>query len=45
MQGFIFAGGLGTRISEETVSEPKPFVEIGSKPILWDIVKIYLLLD
>ena len=35
------AGGLGTRISEETVLKPKPMVEIGGKPILWHIMKVY----
>lgn len=37
----ILAGGLGTRISEETVVKPKPMVEIGGKPILWHIMKMY----
>jgi glucose-1-phosphate cytidylyltransferase len=37
----ILAGGLGTRISEETIFKPKPMVEIGGKPILWHIMKIY----
>jgi glucose-1-phosphate cytidylyltransferase len=37
----ILAGGLGTRLSEETVSKPKPMVEIGGKPILWHIMKTY----
>jgi glucose-1-phosphate cytidylyltransferase len=37
----ILAGGLGTRISEETGSRPKPMVEIGGRPILWHIMKIY----
>jgi len=37
----ILAGGLGTRISEETSSRPKPMVEIGGKPILWHVMKIY----
>jgi glucose-1-phosphate cytidylyltransferase len=41
MKVVILAGGLGTRISEETVSKPKPMVEIGGKPILWHIMKIY----
>ena len=41
MKVVIFAGGLGTRISEETDSRPKPMVEIGGKPILWHIMKIY----
>jgi len=41
MKVVILAGGLGTRISEETVIRPKPMVEIGGKPILWHIMKIY----
>jgi glucose-1-phosphate cytidylyltransferase len=41
MKVVIFAGGLGTRISEETETRPKPMVNIGSKPILWHIMKIY----
>ncbi len=41
MKVLIFAGGLGTRISEESESKPKPMVEIGGKPILWHIMKIY----
>ena len=41
MKAVILAGGLGTRLSEETVSKPKPMVEIGGKPILWHILKIY----
>ena len=41
MKVIIFAGGLGTRISEETDARPKPMVEIGGKPILWHIMKIY----
>ena len=41
MKAVIFAGGLGTRLSEETVLKPKPMVEIGGKPILWHIMKIY----
>ena len=41
MQAVILAGGLGTRISEETSTRPKPMVEIGGKPILWHILKIY----
>ena len=41
MKVVIFAGGLGTRISEETDSRPKPMVEIGGKPIIWHIMKEY----
>jgi glucose-1-phosphate cytidylyltransferase len=41
MKAVILAGGLGTRISEETGSRPKPMVEVGGKPILWHIMKIY----
>lgn len=41
MKVVIFAGGYGTRISEETVTLPKPLVEIGDMPILWHIMKIY----
>jgi len=41
MKVVILAGGLGTRISEESVLRPKPMVEIGGKPILWHIMKIY----
>jgi glucose-1-phosphate cytidylyltransferase len=41
MKAVIFAGGFGTRISEESGVRPKPMVEIGGKPILWHIMKIY----
>ena len=41
MKVVILAGGYGTRLSEETVVKPKPMVEIGEKPILWHIMKIY----
>lgn len=41
MKVLILAGGLGSRLSEETVLKPKPMVEIGGKPILWHIMKIY----
>ncbi len=41
MKCVILAGGLGTRLSEETVKIPKPMVEIGGKPIIWHIMKIY----
>ena len=41
MKVVILAGGLGSRLSEETVLRPKPMVEIGGKPILWHIMKIY----
>jgi len=41
MKAVILAGGMGTRISEETHLKPKPMIEIGGKPILWHIMKIY----
>ena len=41
MKAVILAGGLGTRISEESVLKPKPMIEIGGKPIIWHIMKIY----
>lgn len=41
MKAIILAGGLGTRISEETHLKPKPMIEIGGKPILWHIMKMY----
>lgn len=41
MKAVILAGGLGTRLSEETTVRPKPMVEIGGKPILWHILKLY----
>ncbi|HEY7953338.1 MAG TPA: glucose-1-phosphate cytidylyltransferase [Solirubrobacteraceae bacterium] len=41
MKAVILAGGLGSRLSEETTVRPKPMVEIGGKPILWHIMKIY----
>jgi glucose-1-phosphate cytidylyltransferase len=41
MKAVILAGGLGTRLSEETGSKPKPMIEIGAKPLLWHIMKIY----
>ena len=41
MKAVILAGGLGTRISEETHLKPKPMIEIGGKPILWHILKLY----
>src|SRR4026208_208017 len=41
MKVVILAGGLGTRISEESVLRPKPMIEIGGKPVLWHIMKIY----
>lgn len=41
MKVVILAGGLGTRISEETTIKPKPMIEIGGKPIIWHIMKIY----
>lgn len=41
MKAVLLAGGLGTRLSEETVIRPKPMVEIGGRPILWHIMKLY----
>ena len=41
MKVVLLAGGLGTRLSEETVVRPKPMVEIGGKPILWHIMRLY----
>jgi len=41
MKAIILAGGFGTRLSEETISRPKPLVEIGGRPILWHIMNIY----
>jgi glucose-1-phosphate cytidylyltransferase len=41
VKAVILAGGYGTRISEETVSRPKPMIEIGGYPILWHIMKLY----
>ncbi len=41
MKVVILAGGYGTRLSEETHLKPKPMVEIGGKPVLWHIIKIY----
>src|SRR4051794_39796295 len=41
MKAVILAGGVGSRISEETILRPKPMIEIGGKPILWHIMKIY----
>lgn len=45
MKAVILAGGLGTRISEETYFKPKPMVEISGRPILWHIMKIYSSFD
>ena len=45
MKAVILAGGYGTRLSEETGVKPKPMVEIGDKPILWHIMKIYSAYD
>jgi glucose-1-phosphate cytidylyltransferase len=42
MKLVLLAGGLGTRLAEETSVRPKPMVEVGGKPILWHIMKIYL---
>ncbi|MFM8214691.1 MAG: sugar phosphate nucleotidyltransferase, partial [Pirellula sp.] len=41
MKAVILAGGMGTRISEETHLRPKPMIEVGGKPLLWHIMKIY----
>lgn len=41
MKAVLLAGGLGTRLSEETASRPKPMVEIGGRPVLWHIMKLY----
>ena len=41
MKAVVLAGGLGTRISEESISRPKPMIEIGGRPILWHIMKMY----
>ncbi|MDD4892586.1 MAG: sugar phosphate nucleotidyltransferase [Candidatus Rickettsiella isopodorum] len=41
MKAVILAGGAGTRISEETSLRPKPMIEIGGKPIIWHIMKIF----
>ena len=41
MKVVILAGGLGTRLAEETIIRPKPMIEIGGRPILWHIMKIY----
>lgn len=41
MKAVILAGGLGTRIAEESDTKPKPMVEVGGKPLLWHIMKTY----
>jgi glucose-1-phosphate cytidylyltransferase len=41
VKAVILAGGIGSRISEETVSKPKPLIEIGGRPVLWHIMKVY----
>jgi glucose-1-phosphate cytidylyltransferase len=45
LKAVILAGGLGTRISEETDNRPKPMIEIGGKPLLWHVMKIYAAYD
>lgn len=45
MIAVILAGGLGTRLSEETQLKPKPMIEIGGKPILWHIMKIFFFME
>ena len=45
MKVVILAGGLGTRISEETHLKPKPLIEIGGMPVLWHIMKMYSFYD
>ena len=41
MKAVILAGGMGTRIVEESASRPKPMIEIGGRPLLWHIMKVY----
>ena len=41
MKVLILAGGVGSRLSEETITKPKPMVEVGGKPIIWHIMKTY----
>ena len=41
MKVIILAGGLGTRLAEETSARPKPMIEIGGKPILWHVMSLY----
>jgi glucose-1-phosphate cytidylyltransferase len=41
MKALILAGGLGTRLREETEFKPKPMVQVGNRPIIWHIMKIY----
>ena len=41
MKVVILAGGFGSRLSEETIDKPKPMVEVGLKPIIWHIMKLY----
>ena len=41
MKVLILCGGLGTRLAEETITKPKPMVKIGTKPILWHLIKYF----
>jgi glucose-1-phosphate cytidylyltransferase len=41
MKAVILAGGFGTRLAEESATRPKPMVEVGGRPILWHIMKLY----
>src|SRR5689334_10083389 len=45
MKAVILAGGIGSRISEESAARPKPMIEVGGRPILWHILKLYSAFD